>query len=57
MISLRLKYSDLLNFADDNTTAVTCKSIKDLPRTQEKWSESAVDWFEHNCMIENPDKF
>lgn len=57
MISLRLKYSDLLNFADDNTTAVTCKSIKDLPRTQEKWSESAVDWFEHNCIIENPDKF
>ena len=49
--------SDLHNFADDNTIAVTCKNLNDLLRTLEKESESAVDWFRNNNMIANPDKF
>ena len=54
---LCLKKSDLHNFADDNTIAVTCKNLNDLLRTLEKESESAVDWFRNNNMIANPDKF
>ena len=54
---LWLTKSDLHNFADDNTIAVTCKNLNDLLRTLEKESESAVDWFRNNNMIANPDKF
>ena len=54
---LWLTKSDLHNFADDNTIAVTCKNLNDLLRTLEKESESAVDWFKNNNMIANPDKF
>ena len=52
-----LTKSDLDNFADDNTIAVTCKNLNDLLRTLEKESESAVDWFRNNNIIANPDKF
>ena len=52
-----LTKSDLDNFADDNTIAVTCKNLKDLLRTLEKESESAVDWFRNNNIIANPDTF
>ena len=54
---LWLTKSDLHNFADDNTIAVTCKNLNDLLRTLEKESESAADWFRNNSMIANPDKF
>ena len=54
---LWLTKSDLHNFTDDNTVAVTCKDLNDLLRTLEKESESAVDWFRDNSMIANPDKF
>ena len=52
-----LTKSDLDNFADDNTIAVTCKNLNDLLRTLEKESESAVDWFRNNKIIANPDTF
>ena len=52
-----LNKSDLHNFADDNTIAVTCKNLNDLLHTLKKESESAVDWFRNNNMIANPDKF
>ena len=52
-----LTKSDLDNFADDNTIAVTCKNLNDLLRTIEKESESAVDWFRNNNIIANPDTF
>ena len=48
--------SDLHNFADDNTIALTCKNLNDLLPTLEKKSESAVDWFRNNNMTANPDK-
>ena len=54
---LGLKNSDLHNFADDNTIAVTCKNLTSLCQTLEKESESAIDWFKNNSMIANPDKF
>ena len=40
---LWLTKSDLHNFADDNIISVTCKDRKDLLRTLEKESESAID--------------
>ena len=49
--------SDLHNFADDNTIAVTCKSLNDLLGILERDSESAIDCFNNNNMIANPDKF
>ena len=54
---LRLTNSDLHNFADDNTIAVTYKNLNDVLRILEKESESVVDWFRKNNMIANPDKF
>ena len=48
---------DLHNFADDNTSAVTCNNLNDLLRTLEKESESAVDWVKNINMIANPDTF
>ena len=54
---LWLTKSDLHNFADDNTIAVTCKNLDDLLHTLEKEWESAVDWFRKNNMIANSDKF
>ena len=40
---LWLTKSDLHNFADDNTIAVTCKNLNNLLCTPGKESESAVD--------------
>ena len=54
---LWLTKSDLHNFADDNTIAVTCKILNHLLRTLEKESESVVDWFRNNNMIANLDTF
>ena len=54
---LWLTKSDLHDFVDDNTIAVTCKNLNDLLRTLEKESESELDWFKNNNMIANPDKF
>ena len=58
---LWLTKSDLHNFADDSTIAVTCKNLNDLLSTLEKKSESTVestvDWLRKNNIIENPDKF
>ena len=52
---LWLTKSDLHNFADDGTIAVTCKNLNDLLHTLEKESESVADWFKNNNMIANPD--
>ena len=54
---LWLTKSDLHNFADDNTVAVTCKNLNDLLHTLEKESESAVDWFRNNNVRAGPDRF
>ena len=54
---LWLTKSDLHNFADDNIISVTCKDLKDLLRTLEKESESAIDCFRSNKIMANPDKF
>ena len=54
---LWLTISDLHNFADDYTIAITCNNLNDLPHTLEKESDSVVDWFRNNNMIVHPNKF
>ena len=41
-ISLCLRYSDLHNFADDNTITATCKDINDPLRTLKKEAERII---------------
>ena len=48
--------TDLLNFADDNTTSADENTIEKLISTLEQNSVDAIDWFKINEMIVNPDK-
>ena len=45
---LWLKNSDLYNFSEDNTVAVTCNNLTNLCHRLEKDSESAIEWFKNN---------
>ena len=57
-ILFNLFLNDLLyNFADDNTISTASKNMSNLIQTLEKESETAVDWFNQNKMIVNPEKF
>ena len=49
--------SDLYNFADDNTIATIADTLSELISSLTFKSGLAIDWFEHNSMIVNPDKF
>ena len=49
--------SELYNFADNNTISTASKNMSNLIQTLEKESETAVEWFNQNKMIVNPDKF
>ena len=48
--------SEFYNFADDNTISTAFKNMSNLIQTLEKESETAIEWFNHNKMIVNPDK-
>ena len=52
-----LKMPELYNFADDNTISTASKNMNNLIHTLEKESETAVEWFNQNKIIVNPDKF
>ena len=52
-----LKMSELYNFADHHTISTASKNMSNLIQTLEKESETAVEWFNQNKMIVNPDKF
>ena len=54
---LWLTKSDLHNFVDDNTITATCKNLNDLLHTLEKESQSVINCFMNNNMIDNPGKF
>ena len=45
------------NFADDNTLSTFAKTISELIRVLESECKVAIDWFNDNKMIVNPDKF
>ena len=48
--------ADLFNFADDNTISAMGKTIPELISTLEEQSNNAIDWFQNNDMIINPEK-
>ena len=48
---------DLHNFADDNTISAVGETIPELVDLLTTKSNLAIDWFNTNSMIVNPDKF
>ena len=52
-----LRISELYNFADDNTISTASQNMSNLIKILEKESETAVEWFNQNKIIVNPDKF
>ena len=51
-----LLQNGLHNFADDNTISAVGQSIPELIDSLTLKSNLAVDWFQSNSMIVNPDK-
>ena len=49
--------NDLQNFADDNTISAVADTLSELISSLTFKSGLAIDWFEYNPMIVNPDKF
>ena len=47
----------IYNYADDNTIAVRDKSIQVVLSRLTRCAEQMIDWFNHNFMKANPDKF
>ena len=52
-----VEFSSIHNFADDNTLSVWANTISDLINKLQSDSNIAIEWFEMNKMIVNPDKF
>ena len=52
-----LLQNDLHNFADDNTISEVGSKIPDLVVSLTEKSNLAIDWFQTNSKIVNPDKF
>ena len=48
---------DLHNFADDNNISAVSETIPELVDSLTSKSNLAIDWFNSNSMIVNPDKF
>ena len=48
---------DLHNFADENTISAVSETISELVDSLTSKSNLAIDWFDSNSMIVNPDKF
>ena len=49
--------NDLHNFADDNTVSAVSETVPELINSLTLKSNLAIDWFQTNSMIVNPDKF
>ena len=52
-----LNNSDLSNYSDDNTLSTYQDTTADLIKVLENESLIAIQWFQNNDMIVNPDKF
>ena len=48
---------DIFNFADDNTIDACCSDIELVIKKLESDLRGALDWFDINCLIANPQKF
>ena len=49
--------NDLHNFADDNNVSAVSETVPELINSLTLKSNLAIDWFQTNSMIVNPDKF
>ena len=49
--------SGVCNFADDNSIYAHGKNIDDVVLTLEHEIKKAINWFENNSLVVNPDKF
>ena len=56
-IFLCVKGCSIYNYADDNTISAAHRNIDDLLSMLENASKQAIDWFEYNYMLANPNKF
>ena len=56
-VNLFMKEAELENLAVDNTIYVGCKDLTELLEILPKKCETAINWFQTNNMIVNPDKF
>ena len=54
---LYTKKATLYNYADDNILTAFSNSVPNRVRILEQESNVAIEWFERNQMISNPDKF
>ena len=52
-----IKKSSTTNFADDNTIYAYGKNLSEVIYKLEEDIENALDWFNINGMVANPDKF
>ena len=52
-----IKKADLVNYADDKTIIVIEPSQQLVVQTLQAESKVAIEWFTHNDMLANPDKF
>ena len=52
-----IKNPDLHNFADDSTTSCVSSSLNELISELEKGGNIAIQEFENNSMIVNPESF
>ena len=52
-----IKKADLVNYADDNTINVIEPSQQLVVQTLQAESQVAIEWFTHNDMLANPNKF
>lgn len=49
--------SSIFNYADDNTLSAAHKNLGELLMILENSASQAIDWFDYNYMLANPDKF
>ena len=47
----------IYNYAADNTICAVYQDLEILKATLHTKSEEAIDWFNQNAMVANPDKF
>ena len=52
-----IKNLDLHNFADDYTISCVSSSLNELISESQKEGNIATQWFRHNSLIVNPEKF
>ena len=48
--------TDIVNFADDDTSYLSAKNVQDVIESQEQTSVSLFRWFENNLLNGNADK-